>query len=154
MRLNSFAALLLALTLLLASCANEQKETSPIPEDLYKAASENVELPEMADVSEDMLESNTGITEDLYESAAYYIPLESVEPYELIFIKAVDESSAQTIKEKLDEYLEYREKAAQVYLTENMPVIQSAVVRQDGLTVSLIMAPEVDDIIASWPSDK
>ena len=63
------------------------------------------------------------------------------------------ESSAQTTK-KLDEYLEYREKAAQVYLTENMPVIQAAVVRQDGLTVSLILAPEVDDIIASWPTDK
>ena len=54
---------------------------SSVPGALYTYASERVELPEMADVSADMLVSTTGITEDLYESAVYYIPIESVDPY-------------------------------------------------------------------------
>ena len=40
--------------------------------------------------------------------------------------------------------MEDKEKAAQVYLTEYMPIIQQGTVRKDGLTISLIVADKAE----------
>ncbi len=147
-------ALILLVLLLLPACGTSQKETtsSPSPQDLYETIIQSVDLPEMADVTADYLEAKIGISEDLYEAAAYYIPMESSELHELIFVQAVDEAAAATVKEKLDTYLDYRESDAQNYQTELLPIIQAAEVRQDGLTVSLILSPQSDAILAAFPA--
>ena len=141
------AALLIAAGL--SACSAKQAEL-PEPGQLFETIQEAVQLPEMVDVAADMLEANTGISAGEYTGAAYYIPMDSVMPEEIILIRAVDDGAARDIREKLESYLDYRVEAARVYLTEYMPVLQAGVVRRDGLTVSLIISEQVSEITAVY----
>ena len=135
----------------LSACSAGQAEL-PEPGQVFETIRQTVQLPEMVDVTADMLEANTGIAAVEYVSAAYYIPLESAAPEEVILIRAVDDAAALAIQEKLESYLAYRVESAQVYLTEYMPVLQAGVVRRDGLTVSLIVSEQVSEIVSVYES--
>ena len=145
-----FAAILIIVGL--SACSPGQAEQTELPEpgQLFERIRQTVRLPEMVDVAADMLEANTGISAGEYVGAAYYIPMDSVVPEELILIRAVDEAAALDIQEKLESYLDYRVESARVYLTEYMPVLQAGVVRRDGLTVSLIVSEQVSEIVAVY----
>lgn len=140
-----FAAVLIIAGL--SACSAKQAEL-PGPGQLFETIREAVQLPEMVDVAADMLEANTGISAAEYAGAAYYIPMDSVMPEEIILIRAVDDGAARDIREKLESYLDYRVEAARVYLTEYMPILQAGVVRRDGLTVSLIISEQVSEIVS------
>ena len=142
-----FAALILIAGL--SACAAKPAEL-PEPERLFETIRQAARLPEMADVTADMLEANTGIAAGEYVSAVYYIPMESIVPEEIILIRAVDGAAARDIEEKLESYLAYRVESARVYLTEYMPVLQAGVVRRDGLTVSLIVSEQVSGIVSVY----
>ena len=131
----------------LSACSAGPAEL-PEPGQLFETIRAAVQLPEMVDVAADMLEANTGISADEYNDAVYYIPMDSIIPEEIILIRAVDDSAALDIREKLQSYLDYRIESARVYLTEYMPVLQYGVVRQDGLTVSLIISEQVSGIVS------
>lgn len=138
----------------LSACSARQAEL-PEPGQLFETIRQTVRLPEMADVAADMLEANTGIAAGQYVSAAYYIPMDSIAPEELILIRAVDDAAARDIREKLESYLDYRVESARMYLTEHMPILQAGVVRRDGLTVSLIVSEQVSEIVSvyeNWQS--
>lgn len=137
----------------LSACSARQTEL-PEPGPLFEMIRQSVQLPEMVDVAADMLEANTGIAAGEYVSAAYYIPVDSIAPEEIILIRAVDDAAALAIQEKLESYLDYRVESARVYLTEYMPVLQAGVVRRDGLTVSLIISEQVSGIISVYESQR
>jgi len=139
--------------LLLCSCSAPAAEL-PEPAELYAAITEAVELPEMADVSGDYLESVLDLGPDEFDSGVYYLLEEGLAPDELVIIRAKDGAGAEAIREKLEEHLAYKEEAARVYLTEFMPVIQEGVVRRDGLTVSLIVSEQVEQIIQVYQQYK
>lgn len=130
----------------LAACSAKKIEL-PEPGTLYEEIQSAVELPAMTDVTEYMLEANTGITPNEYDSAVYYIPNEGIAPDQIIIVHAKDEAGAAGIEEKLSVWLTYQEEGSRVYLTENMPLFQAGVVRRDGLTVSLIVSAQVDEIV-------
>ena len=145
---------MLAALLLIAglSACSAQRAELPEPGRLYETIRQAVSLPEMVDVAADMLEANTGISAGEYTGAAYYIPVDSIAPEEIILVRAVDDAAARDIREKLESYLAYRVESARVYLTEYMPVLQAGVVRRDGLTVSLIVSEQVSGIVAVYDS--
>lgn len=130
----------------LTACSAKQVEL-PDPGALYEEIRSSVELPAMTDVTEYMLEANTGITPDEYDSAVYYIPDAGIAPDQIIIVRAKDEAGAAEIEEKLSVWLAYQEEGSRVYLTEYMPLFQAGVVRRDGLTVSLIVSAQADEIV-------
>ena len=130
----------------LAACSAKTVEL-PEPGALYEEIQTSVELPAMTDVAEYMLEADTGITSDEHDGAVYYVPNEGVAPEQIIIVRAKDEAGAAEIEDKLSAWLSYQEEGSRVYLTEFMPVFQSGVVRRDGLTVSLIVSAQVDEIV-------
>ena len=131
---------------LLAGCS-AKKEKFPEPQELFEAIQQEVELPEMVDLAEELLLDSTGISEDSCDSAVYLLLEEGTGPDEIVIIRAVNEEAAVDIQEKLEKRLEDKEKAAQVYLTEYMPIIQQGTVRKDGLTISLIVAEKTEEIL-------
>ena len=144
------AILLCILALLLTSCS-EKTVDLPMPAELFAAIDAAVELPEMVDVSEDFLESNLGVMPADYSGAVYYIVSIGASCEETI-IRAADETKAAEMEEKLSARLAYVEKSAGNYLTEYLPMISSAVIRRDGLTVSLIISDHVSEIEAVFDS--
>lgn len=144
-----FAAFLIVAGL--SACSAQQSEL-PEPNQLFETIRQTVRLPEMVDVTDDMLEADTGISADEYTAAVYYIPMDSIVPEEIILIRAVDDAAALDVQKKLESYLDYWIESARVYLTEYMPVLQAGVVRRDGLTVSLIVSQQVSEIVSVYKS--
>ncbi len=148
---KAFLAIAAVLALLLSACGEQQIEL-PMPTEVYAAIESGTEIDGMIDVADDFLMTNLGIGEGEYESAVYYITAIGDSCEEIIIVKAKDESGADVIYEKLEGRLEYIEKSAQNYLTEYLPMIASAELRRDGLTLSLIVSPHVEQIKAIYES--
>lgn len=123
-----------------------------MPEELFSTIETTVDLPDMVDVSEDFLESNLGISDDSYDSAVYYIMAMGASCEEIIIVRAKDDTSASDIYEKLETWLSYVEKSAHNYLTEYLPMISNAMLRRDGLTVSLVISDHVSQIESIFDS--
>lgn len=126
----------------------------PAPKALYEEITENIDIGEMYDLSDEMLEDVTGITSDLYTEAIYMTYGTGISPEEIIIIKAVDSASLTKIQEKLEKRLAYIKKSAENYLVEELPTIEKAVIRQDGLTLSLIVSSKVEEITELYNSYK
>lgn len=137
----------------LCACSAPAAEL-PAPEELFAAIINTVELPEMTDVADDYLESVLGLFPEDCDGAVYYLLAEGIAPDEIVIIRAKDDSSAKDIQKKLEDRLDYKEQAAQLYLTEYTPVIQAGIVRRDGLTLSLIVSEQVEQIVQVYEQYK
>lgn len=137
--------LCLLAALVLVGCSGGA-ETSPDPQAVFSALEEQVALPELVDMTDEYLEMGLGIDPNSWDSAVCYLPVDGTQPDEIIMVRATDSDKADDIRSKLEDRLGYKEKSAQLYLTENMPVIEAGVVRQDGLTVSLIVSEQAEEI--------
>ena len=137
---------LLVLALLLSGYSAETRELPP-PVKLFAAIQADVGLPEMVDTAETDLEALTGIGPDSCDGAVCYRLREGTAPDEIIIVRGRDEEVAGNIQERLEKRLEYKKESGQLYLTEYQPMLQAGVVRRDGLTVSLIVSRQIDDIL-------
>ena len=144
MRLRILAALTFAV--FLSSCGVKDANL-PTPSEMFTAIQAAVELPEMVDVADELMEENTGIALSDCDSAVYCILEVGLAPDEIVIVRAKDNAAAAVIQEKLEKRLEYKEKSAENYLTEYLPIIKNGVVRRDGLTVSLIVSEQSAQII-------
>lgn len=142
---------LLVLALLLSGCGSRVKEL-PAPAELFAAIQANVDLPEMIDTAETDLEALTGIGPDSYDGAICYRPCEGTAPDEIIIVRCRDEEAAGNAQELLKKRLEYKQESGQLYLTEYQPTLQAGIVRRDGLTVSLIVSKQVEEILLVYDS--
>ena len=138
--------LAVCLALLLTAACGEKKAELPEPDVLYEEIRSAAALPAMSNVAEYMLQPDTGIAPDEYNRAVYYIPDAGIAPEQIIIVQAKDAAGAAKIEEKLHAWLEYQEEGSQTYMTENMPLFQAGVVRRDGLTVSLIVSAQAEEI--------
>ena len=142
---------LLVLALLLSGCGSREKEL-PAPAELFATIQADVDLPEMIDTAETDLEALTGIGPDSYDSAVCYRLCEGTAPDEIIIVRSWDEETAGSIQELLEKRLDYKQESGQLYLTEYQPILQAGIVRRDGLTVSLIVSDQVEDIMRVYDS--
>ena len=134
------------LVLLFVPACMSGETASPDPRELFAAMEEQLSLPELVDMTGEYLEMGVGIQASSYDSAVYYLPADGTLPDEIAIIRAVDSRQADAVQSALEERLAYKEKSAQNYLTENLPVIQRGVIRRDGLTISLIVSEQVEEI--------
>lgn len=122
----------------------------PAPEYLYGMIAKSVELPEMIDLPLELFTDYYGINLDWVESAVSYSSVDATLPDEIVIVKAVDENAAVEIKAKLEARLECKEKSAENYFVETVPTIRDGVVRQDGLTVSLLVTKDMDAVSEAY----
>jgi len=137
---------ILLLLAVLCACSGKSSQL-PLPGEIYAEIEAGIKTEEMVDVAEQLLEANTGITAELYSHAAYYIPSAGMAPDQIIIVRAKDSDSAQAVEALLTAWLDYQIESARFYMTENMPLLQSGVVRRDNLTVSLIVSPATEEIL-------
>ena len=137
---------LAALALLLSACGARAGEL-PVPAELFAAIQTEVELPEMVDTAETDLEALTGIGPDSYDGAVCCRLGEGTAPDEIIIVRGRDEEAAGDIQALLEKRLDYKQECGRLYLTEYQPMLRAGVIRRDGLTVSLIVSGQVEEIL-------
>lgn len=138
--------ILFLLAILLFGCNVETRELPP-PAELFDTILADVELPEMVDTTDTDLEALTGIGPDSYDGAVCYRLYEGTAPDEIIIVQGKDNETAEKAQELLEKRLEYKQESGQLYLTEYQPMLQAGIVRRDGLTVSLIVSGQVEEIL-------
>jgi hypothetical protein len=151
--MKAFWLAILAAMFLLLSCSPKELAL-PEPAELFESVKAKVELPEMDEVAADYLNESTGVEESEYSSAVHYILSAGLAPDEIVIIKAKDSQAAAAILQKLENRLDYKEKSAENYLTEYLPMIKKGLVRRDGLTVSLIVSVKSEEIAGVYDSFK
>lgn len=140
--------LILLLVFLLCACGRPAETRTP--EEMYTAIAEAAELEDMVPLTADELLALTGIEPAQYTSAVAYQSLTGVRPDEVILLCAVDRSAADDLEAKLATRLAYKQKAAELYLTEYQSILRQAVVRRDGLTVALIAVEQMDAAVKAY----
>jgi hypothetical protein len=129
--------------LILSGCTKTTVEL-PAPDILYSDVAEAAMLSEMIELTSEELQNLVGIdSEDYVEFAAYQASW-GTSADEIIIIQAVDSSKAYDIEAKLKERVEHKRKSGESYLTENLPIIDAAIVRRDGNTVSMLITENID----------
>lgn len=140
---------LFLLAVLLPGCSVETRELPP-PAELFAVIQADVSLPEMIDCAETDLDALTGIGPDSYDSAVCCRLCEGTAPDEIIIVRGRDEGAAGTIQACLEKRLAYKQDSGRLYLTEYQPMLQAGIVRRDGLTVSLIVSGQAEDIVCVY----
>ncbi len=143
--MRRYLAVVIVLILPLFGCGAPAGQLPPLAE-LFAAVQAQVELPEMVDTAGTDLEALTGIGPDTYDGAVCYRLLEGTAPDEIIIVRGRDSAAAGAIQERLEKRLEEKREAGRLYLIEYQPMLQAGVVRRDGLTVSLIVSGQVEEI--------
>ncbi len=129
------------LTVLLALCfiISAALAEEPLLDKAIRVAEDGAELIRM---SEDDLYDIIGIEPDEYTDFAYLADQDSLTGREVIVLRATDETAAQSMAEKLEEYRQYR-----LHITQNYPdqadayrLLSKAEVLQEDLMVVLSIA--------------
>lgn len=145
--------IVLAATMLI-SCAGAPESELPQPAEIYDRIFESINLPEMIDLPSELFSDYYGIEPEQFESAIAYRSVNGLLPDEIIIIKAVNKSESDKVYKQLKEWLEYKEKSAENYLFETISTIRDGVIRQDGLTVSMIVCEDIDEVVEIYESIK
>lgn len=129
---------------LMVTGCSKQTFDLPEPDVLYSAVADAAELSEMIELTPEELQNLVGIDPQDYVSCAAYQAGWGMSPDEIIIVRASDELKADDIEERLKERVEHKRKSYEVYLTENLPIVDSAVVLRDGVTVSLLITENIE----------
>lgn len=131
--------LLLARLLILAfaGCAGEAQ--SPDAASVLAELSAEMDFSGMVDMTEVLFEDEFGLTSADYVSAVYLVPPAGVSPEEVVIVEAADAAAADRMEEMLAARLAYKEKSAEQYLTEYLPVVKDAVLTREGNTIVLVI---------------
>jgi len=137
----------LALLLLLAAGCKKNTLELPLPTELYEAIAEKISLPDMVSMPSDLFPEFYGIGTGWFEEAVSYTCIDIMRPDEIVIIRAVSEEAASAIIVMLEMRLEYKEKSAANYFAETVKSIHDGEIRQDGMTVSLLVSQDIKAII-------
>ena len=135
------------LTILMALCfmltaACAEKTSGALIDKAIRIAEDGDNLIQM---TEDDLYDIIGIEPEEYTDFAYLTDHDSLSGREIILLRATDETAAESVAEKLEEYRQYR-----LHMTRNYPdqaevyrtLNQAEVQREDLLVVLSIAAPD------------
>ena len=131
------------LCLIISGCSRKAIDL-PEPDILYSAVEDAAELSEMIEFTPEELENIIGIDPLDYVSYAAYQASLGMSPDEIIIVRAMDESKANIIEEKLKARVEYKRESFETYLIENQPIVNAAVVRRDGVTVAMLITENIE----------
>ena len=138
----------------LAACTQQTPnapQALPAPDVLYQTIADAADLVPMLTLTSDELYDVIGIDPAWYTESAAYFAADGTAPDEILIFLAVDEAAAVLLENTLNTRLQYKRDSAAQYLTENQPMLENGVVRRDGLTVSLLVAVDMDAIESCYP---
>ena len=147
---KTLIVLLVAVMVLCCACGTTAKPLTEVYDDIKAQVTfENVN--ELNDIS--MMERYYGITEDMAAEYAGCINASGVEQEEVVLVKAVDESAAAEIKEKLDNRYQSKLNQNKDYNPEQAKMIEDCSVEKDCLYVSMIVSENADTITKIYRED-
>ena len=145
------------LTFFLCAC-NAESPSQPLeiqlpsPSELFYEIENTVSLHEMIDLPHDLFFDYYGINPEWFYDAAAYTCVDIMFPDEIIIVRAKGQNEANLVREMLDSHIDFKIRSAANYFVETVPVIENGIIRQDGLTVSLIVSDELQAILAIFDS--
>lgn len=144
--------LLLAVVMVLC-CACGKSDAKPLT-DVYNDIKAQVgfeNVTELNDIS--LMERYYGITADMAAEFAGCVNSSGVEQEEIVLVKAVDDASAATVKEKLENRYKAKLDQNKSYNPEQAAMIEKCSVQQNGLYVSMIVSDKAEQITAIYRSE-
>ena len=114
---------------------------------MFAAIAEKVDLPEMVDLPLDWFYDYYGIDPEQFSDAIAYSCVSVMLPDEIVIVEAINSDEAEDILAKLTTRLAMKENAAMNYFTETVASIKNGVIRQDSLTVSLLVSSDIEAIL-------
>ena len=130
-----------------------EKEFPP-PSELYGMIEDAADLPEMAKLEIDLFPYIYGIETEWFEEAVSYSSIDITRPDEIVIVKCLSRDTADEVFEKLKFRLAYKNKSAQNYFPETIIFIKNGVIRQDDLTVSLLVLEKIDTVVNLYDNIK
>lgn len=138
-------ALFLLTAVLLASvagCSGAGQGGKLDPAAVYAAIRDEIQMPEMMEVPESILLDYYGIDSADFDSAVFYMCVDSLKADEIVIVSAVDQGASARLESLLQARLKSKADQAEGYSPEQFAVIQKCAVRRDGLTVAMIVSPD------------
>ena len=115
---------------------------------IYSQLKNTVALPEMFAVPSDAIPGFYAIFPEQYSDAVFMMCADSLKADEIVIIRAVDANAAKAINGLLEQRLTDKAEAASVYSPEQYAIIKNCSVIQEGLWVSMIVSPDVNELTA------
>lgn len=140
--------LAIVLCLCFASCGKKAEPPQVPLSTVMQEIRSSVSLPEMMDLTAENLQDYFGIDDGEITDFAVCINANGFEKEEIILLRASDDASAESLVQKLNLSLENAAAEMQNYLPEQYALVQQSAVRTDGLTVSLCISENAQQIEA------
>ena len=145
---------LLALVLLLSGCgaAEEKKENAPLDVAALYTQLEAVGVPQMLALDANMQLDLYGIRAEDVKQAKVAVASDGLLADEIWLLEAIDEETAQSIKELAEGRIRQKDRESVTYSPEQNAIVKKAVVAAEGCFVYLICSPNVDQMIVAVQS--
>ena len=145
------AVLLIVCVILLVGCGEQALKKGSF-EDIYADMTNTGALPPMLMVDADTALDFYGVAPADYTQSLLFIAEDSLRANEVLFFRAADEGAAQRIEELLNARMAAKASEAKNYSPEQYAVIQKGRVITNGLTLALIVSPEIDKLVTIYSS--
>lgn len=143
---KTWILLLVLVTLLsLTACGEQTNGQPPVQIDMnttYTAISGALEIPEMLELTEDLMLDYCGIRKEAVKQAKVFICADSLRTDEIWLLEAVDEAAAKSLVELANKRLEKKGEESITYSPEQYAVVQKAELVQSGPYIGLFVSPD------------
>lgn len=145
--------LLLAAVAVLFSACGSAAEAKPLRE-IFNDIKAEVAFEGISEITTArQMDRFYGITEDMAAEFAGFTSPSGVKQEEVVLVKAVDDSAAAAIKEKLDNCYASKLQQNKDYNPEQAAIIERCSVERDGLYVSMILSDKAEQINRIYRSE-
>jgi hypothetical protein len=142
-------AMVFLMALIVAACSGGGA-VKVNPAEAYADISGSVAMPEMMEIPSSIVLDYYGIRSEDYTDAVFYMSADSLLADEVVIVNAVNAEAAKRVKDKLDVRLNQKLMSAQDYSPEQYEIIRKCKVRSDGLTVAMLVSPDVQGMTDAY----
>ena len=124
--------------------ATQASSSGPVMGEVYNKMIENVQMPEMLELDEQMQMDYCGIDSQELIQSLVLVCSDGMRTDEIWLLEAPDEETAQALAELAQQRLDVKGQESVTYSPEQYAVVQEAQILQQGNFLALIVSPEVE----------
>lgn len=143
----------LMLVLSLVACGGDKGPKELNLEETYTAITQNVEMPEMMQLDQDLLLDLFGIRSEYCNQAVVYICVNSLRADEIWLLEAKDADSLATLKQLAQARLSQKDAESITYDPEQNAIVKAAQIIEVGNYYVMIISPDAADIAAAFRAE-
>lgn len=136
--------LVLAFGLLLWGCAPQKKQGDLTQ--VYQALEDTKVLPDMLSLSEVEALDFLGLDTERLTDSVLMISQDSLLADEVLLLRVKDKAAADAAKLMLEQRMKQKGDEARTYSPEQYAIIQKGVIKHQGLSLALLVSPEVKEL--------